>query len=80
MISSNKLFQSLQDTALRVAEENIYDNTEVRADHLPRHGTLYLDASSVVNMMASMDFTGWKPSSLRNFTAAMAPIDPNAPS
>ena len=48
--------------------------------YLPRHGMLNLDASSVVNMMHSMDFTGWKPWSLRNFTALIAPITPRAPS
>ena len=48
--------------------------------YLPRHGTLNRDASSVVNMMASIDFTGWKPESRRNLTAVMAPMTPSAPS
>ena len=47
---------------------------------LPRQGMLNLDASSVVNMIHSTDFTGWKPWSLRNFTALIAPITPSAPS
>ena len=50
------------------------------ASCLPRHGMLNLDASSVVNIIHSMDFTGWKPWSLRNFTALIAPITPSAPS